>query len=356
MSHVQVHLKQVQSLRIHQQVMKVSVYTQCSFFYFALFCCAFSNARLLITVFRFIADQIISNPNDIGCYIRKICTDKQKYSILKNRWLSDERFNFPANEAQRNLKFQRKWLIEFPWLSYSESLNGGICQYCCFFATKEAGHAELRTFVTDPFTRYVKAKELLRNHENHEYHKNATCSAMNFLDVFDEKVIDISLQLDTAKQKEIKSNRMIMSSIVETILFIGQQGISCRGHRDAGPIAEEIPAQNDGNFRALLRLRMASGDNHLKKHLGTTSSTTRYTSPQIQNELIEICGNIITEKLVMKINATRNFSILADETTDISGIEQFSMCVRYIEVIDDNKVMKEDFLKFVPVHDSTGQG
>jgi len=40
---------------------------------------------------------------------------------------------------------------------------------------------------------------------------------------------------------------------------------------------------------------------------------------------------------------------LADETTDVAGIEQFSMCVKYFDK-DTNKI-KEDFIQFVPVTD-----
>ena len=32
-----------------------------------------------------------------------------------------------------NVKFQQKWLDQFPWLSYSSVLAGGICRYLSFF-------------------------------------------------------------------------------------------------------------------------------------------------------------------------------------------------------------------------------
>nr|CAD7448165.1 unnamed protein product [Timema bartmani] len=51
---------------------------------------------------------------------------------------------------------------------------------------------------------------------------------------------------------------------------------------------------------------------------GYTDIRRDYTSPTIQNELIEICGNIIEEKKVENINASRPFAILADETSDVS--------------------------------------
>lgn len=51
----------------------------------------------------------------------------------------------------------------------------------------------------------------------------------------------------------------------------------------------------------------------------------------IQNNFINICGKIIQDQLVDKINQAKCFSVLVDETTDISRVEQLSLCVRYLE-------------------------
>lgn len=46
------------------------------------------------------------------------------------------------------------------------------------------------------------------------------------------------------------------------------------------------------------------------------------------------------------------YSVLADETTDISQVEQFSLCLRYVD--EDSFKIREDFLMFVPVQEVTG--
>uniref|UniRef100_A0A8D8THQ5 Zinc finger MYM-type protein 1 n=1 Tax=Cacopsylla melanoneura TaxID=428564 RepID=A0A8D8THQ5_9HEMI len=199
---------------------------------------------------------------------------------------------------------------------------------------------------------------MFRNHETNGYHKKASLDALNFVAVHEKKKLSIHIELDTAKQELIEKNRKILHSIIETIIFIGRQEIACRGHVDSGPILID-PDHNDGNFRSLLRFRVSSGDKILSDHLfkNQDSSNARYTSPQIQNEIIEICGNIIKDKVVSKINSSNCFSILADETMDISGTEQFSLCARYLETTGDKgTVLKEDFLTFVPVEDLSGEG
>lgn len=57
------------------------------------------------------------------------------------------------------------------------------------------------------------------------------------------------------------------------------------------------------------------------------------------------------DRIVERVNRSGIFSVLADETADISGIKQFSLCVRYIDQVDGRYAVREDFLKFVPVSD-----
>lgn len=52
----------------------------------------------------------------------------------------------------------------------------------------------------------------------------------------------------------------------------------------------------------------------------------KYITPQIQNEIICICDNLILKTIVEKVNVARCFSVLADETTDISTNQQLTLC------------------------------
>lgn len=150
----------------------------------------------------------------------------------------------------------------------------------------------------------------------------------------------------------MKSNKI--QPIIKTIIFCGHQGIALRGHRDSGPIDLQHN-QNDGNFRALLRFRVEGGDKDLADHLKNAPRNASYLSADIQNEIIDVCFNIILKQVVNRVNSARCFTVLADETTtDIAGIEQFSLCARYLDTT--KMIMREDFFKFVPVSDVTGKG
>lgn len=170
--------------------------------------------------------------------------------------------------------------------------------------------------------------------------------------MWEKKSIDVLI--DTATMQKKLENRKNLIPIIESVLFCGKQCIALRGHRDSGRIeVDQEPEENDGNFRALLRFRSKT-DSVLKNMLTCSVGNAQYTSPRIQNEIIEVCNDLIVRNLVKELNASSCFSILADETSDISGLEQLSLCVRHVD--RENFTVKENFLQFVPLYDVTGKG
>lgn len=81
----------------------------------------------------------------------------------------------------------------------------------------------------------------------------------------------------------------------------------------------------DGNFQHFINWK-----SNFDNTLNTLCTNATYMSPTIQNELIECCGADIVGTNVWKINQAKYFSVLADETFDVCGTEQLSVCIRYI--------------------------
>jgi len=59
---------------------------------------------------------------------------------------------FPKSTT-KNLSFQRKWLEEFCWLTYSAKENGAYCKYCIAFGMKIGGIGDvgLGKLIKKPF-------------------------------------------------------------------------------------------------------------------------------------------------------------------------------------------------------------
>lgn len=109
-------------------------------------------------------------------------------------------------------------------------------------------------------------------------------------------------------------------------------------------------------------MRISCGYKDLTDHIDNKHMNATYLSPLIQNNFIDICGKIIQDEIVEKINSAKCFSILVDETTIIFLCEQLSLCVRYstknIDINNDyinTYFLREDFLKYVPVYSTRGQ-
>ena len=265
--------------------------------------------------------------------------DHQKLTLLKKHFVPASDYKFPTrtiNGIHRH--FQHSWLSRYPGLVYSKSQNGGYCKYCVLFGKHEPSVKELGVFVTKPFTNFKKATEQLGGHfhgtgisKGSKTHHNAMQDATTFMMAMEKKGSRIDHHLSSTHSKQVEENRLKIRSIAETIIFCGRQGIALRGHRDDRPSVEEDPNKNHGNFLALLQFRVQSGDKVLSDHLKSAGSNATYTSKTIQNELIEICGDIIRYKILTKIRQAKYFSIIADEATDVSNDEQLSISIRYVD-------------------------
>lgn len=224
------------------------------------------------------------------------------------------------------------------------------------FCPIEVNTQKLGQLVFEKFNNWHCAVEKFNFHQKTNYHATATLKAHEFLSVFDNKQECIAVKLDSKLKLEIEENRTILRPIIETIILCGRQGIALRGHTDSSPIdlSSLFLSNNEGNFRVILKYGLMNGNDDFKKKFENLPKNAMYISPDIQNEIINIINSLVLKKLVTKINQAKCFTILADETTDIAGIEQFSMCVRYFDK-DTNRI-REDFLQFVPVTDMSGKG
>lgn len=303
------------------------------------------------------------NKYDIGAHILKNKHNLNNFDltdVLKNIWKPNSAYQFPAKHfGNQYRKFNISWFERWTWLEFSDIEKGAFCKYCVLFYKNECAgkgmNSRPTSLVTQPFDKWKNAVELFNKHQTNEYHKFSTLKAIEFLKVAEQNQNDVFVQLHKRNKKEIETNREILKAIIHTIELCGRQGLALRGDNDSGELELKTPINNDGNFRSLLRYRIQSGDDCFLNHIQNCGKNATYISPDIQNEVISVITTHIQNQICNKINKAKYFTILADETTDISRIEQFSLCVRYLEEIDTNNYMiREDFLQFVPVHSTVG--
>ena len=100
----------------------------------------------------------------------------------------------------------------------------------------------------------------------------------------------------------------------------------------------------------MLQFRIDAGDKVLEEHFKTAGKNCTYCSKTIQNELIEVCGDYIRNRLLEEIREAQFFGISADEVADLSNREQMSLVVRFV---DKDKNIREEFLGFVQCDSGT---
>lgn len=315
------------------------------------------NKKTIILSFFFSCYSILY-ARDIGRYVEQPPeNDEELFKALSEPWIPASTYQFPIS-TDRRLSFQRHWMMQYNWLVYSDYLKGALCKVCVLFRKDFGGRGEqkLGYLVKIPFTKWKNAKEMFQKHEKAEYHRFAMEKAEGFSSVASGKAQNVIETMNIENRKVAEENRKKLTALVETVLLCGRQELALRSDCDSGPIGLNEPLHNDGNYRAFLRYRARSGDKDLKKHLEmqTPDSRSMYTSSPIQNEIIELCGKTIQkENLIRRISnkGPGYFSVLADETQDISRDQQLSLCVRYLDNSCEKSIVREDFVEFVHMED-----
>ena len=96
--------------------------------------------------------------------------------------------------------------------------------------------------------------------------------------------------------------------------------------------------EEDSNFKQLLKLR-GTDDPRIFEWL--TKKTDKYTSGDIQNEMLKIMALKVTRDVAECLHNSDFFTIMVDETTDSSNREQVVICFRWV---DNSCEVHEEFV------------
>ena len=141
---------------------------------------------------------------------------------------------------------------------------------------------------------------------------------------------------------ELLKITVYVKSILESILFCCQQGIALRGHREViDTDSVEETTGNVGNFRALMVLLSRNND-IVRAKLTSGPKKATWLGHDIQNSLIALLGNRVRTMIKREVQSSRFYTLMADETKDVSKSEQLSLVLRYLH----NGITHERFISF----------
>ncbi|KAJ1295190.1 hypothetical protein BS78_01G205200 [Paspalum vaginatum] len=240
-----------------------------------------------------------------------------------------ERFHRPTQPRghefpHKNFRtFRAQWFNDYDWLEYSVSKDAVYCFYCSLFR-KEAEHEK---FGHDVFSK-----------TGYDNWKNATCRG--FLDHwravggchnkarkcaydFSNQQTSISRKFESNTVDSEKRYEVRVIATLDVARFLIAQGHAFRGHD------ESASSLNKGKFLEMLDWYKKRNDDVRIAFDESCPKNAQMTSHYIQQDLTESCAkdisNLIKEEIGDKL-----FSVLIDESRDISIAEQMAVIVRFV--------------------------
>ena len=127
----------------------------------------------------------------------------------------------------------------------------------------------------------------------------------------------VDAQLSSRVVASQKTARQALRAIVTLLQYLAAQGLAICGNSD-----------KNGNLAQLVNLR-ANDIPELKQWLQRKDT---WTSNIVHNEIIEMLAHSVQRDIAHDIQQSPYFAVVADGTTDISGLEQLSITVQHASV------------------------
>lgn len=228
-----------------------------------------------------------------------------------------------------NRVFSLDYYKKYDWLCGCETKNKLYCFPCVLFRGD-------KVWSTEGFSDLNHLAYKGKQHENSKLHmQNVTSYAflgkanigISLSDAYRKSVLDHNRKVD--------ENRYVLNIVINCIKFCGSFELALRGH-DEGQTS-----LNPGVFRGLINFS-AELDSALKSHI-EKSTVFSGLSKTIQNDILECMLMVCQDEIKKEISSAHCFSVIADETSDVTNIFQMAIVFRYL--LDGQPV--ERFFQFL---------
>ncbi|XP_058746988.1 uncharacterized protein LOC131619973 [Vicia villosa] len=285
------------------------------------------------------------NPNEIvrdpGCrkqihvYASDIQDQVRRAYILKGPTQPDLA-RFPRTPfGKYSRAFCKAWYKNYTWIEYSESKDATYCFYCFLF--KPPGRAEhfgYEVFNKDGFKDWKHASKGFKDHIGSHDSKHNSC--VKHYDDYNNQRQSVTSIFARATRESEELYKIRLTCSLDCTRYLIAQGISFRGHD------ESSTSLNKGNFREMVDW-IKSNDEKVRDAFDRGPKNCTMTSGDIQKELATCCAHEVT-KVIMEELGDRQFSVLIDESRDISVKEQMAVMLRFLN--DKGKVVE----RFISLH------
>ena len=205
-------------------------------------------------------------------------------------------------QGKQNHSFQTAWFDQHKWLIYCVMRNKVFCSSCRAAVSRGLIDPNNKThFVTGGFENWKKAKQRFKEHEHCQMHREACMKLQSC------RRPSVAVQLSHQLLIDQKYRREMLMKVLSTLQFLLQQGLPIRGHKE-----------EDSNLIQLLKCRSED-----IQGLQLWVDNGKYLSHDIINEVLR--------GILAEVKDAKWFALIADETRDISGVEQFAVSLRWVD-------------------------
>jgi hypothetical protein len=228
--------------------------------------------------------------------------------------------------------FQKTWFDEFDWLEYSESKDAAYCLYCyLFFNSAKSEKFGSTVFAHQGYVNWKNAKDTFHKHNVCKTHAEARLKCDDFMN----QRTSVGRKLVEVSTEEEKRYEIRLTSSLDVARFLISQGEPFRGDD------ESSTSLNKGTFREMVDWYKDKVD-IVKDAYDKGSKNCQMLSPDIQKDLANACAEEVTAVIMDEIRG-RKFSVLIDESRDVSIKEQMAVILRlvlhncnFVDVFYDN--------------------
>ena len=189
----------------------------------------------------------------------------------------------PSGPMSHPRRFQSHWFKAFPWLEYSPTKDAAFCFPWILFSKKPTGKGGSNTFTVKGFKSWRKVNN--GNDCAFITHMGTCGPAHQFsvkcYDNLKNSLCHIEQVIEKQTSEEIKANRLQFRTSIDVVRWLAFQGCPFHGHD------ESANSMNQGNFLEMVKLLASYDDEVQVVVLGNAPHNAKYTSPQIQKEILD---------------------------------------------------------------------
>ncbi|KAM2328308.1 hypothetical protein ACFXTH_014786 [Malus domestica] len=233
------------------------------------------------------------------------------------------KYEFPYTlHAKKKRRFVVSWFEEYDWLECGISKDAAFCLHCYLF---KINFSQLGSdaFTGVGFKKWKNARKCFDKHVGpignfHNKAREAASYLMNQKAHIEAVVIKQS-------EEECMKYHLCLNPSIDYTKFLLRQGLPFRGHDKSDT------SNNKGNYLELVQFLVDHDEKIKEVVLKNAPRNLKLIAPSIQKDIVNSCAFETIKAIMKEWKESKFFSIMVDESRDISTKEQMAVILHYVD-------------------------